>query len=246
MTETNNNPTGTLFGIGVGPGDPGLITLKAIEILGEVDDVFTASASEGEDSLAGTIAKPHLRPGVELKKLVFPMTKDAAVLENAWKINAETVIKRLKAGRSVAFLTLGDCLIYSTYSYLLRHLFALMPEAKVRSIPGIASYQSAAAKLNRPLTMGRETLTVLGGATDGHFETLCRSSDNLVILKSYRDIDDTVETLKKLGLAEKTALCSNISLEGETIVCGLEKQFDNPNSYFSLLLVNKRKNFKES
>jgi precorrin-2/cobalt-factor-2 C20-methyltransferase len=240
MTASDNKPAGTLYGIGVGPGDPGLITIKAVEILGIVDEVFTASASEGEDSLAGKIAQPHLRSTAELKKLVFPMTKDNDVLEKAWKNNAAEVAKCLKAGRSAAFLTLGDCLTYSTYAYLLRHLFDIMPDAKVESVPGITSYQLAAAKLNRPLVLGRETLTVLGGATDGNFESLCQTSDNLVILKPYRGTNDTLAILKRLGLADCTALCANLSLEGETIIDGLNKDFTQPKSYFSLMLVNKR------
>jgi precorrin-2/cobalt-factor-2 C20-methyltransferase len=239
MISTNDH-AGILYGIGVGPGDPELITAKAVRILGQVDDVFTASTSESEESLAGNIAAPHFRPGVKAKKLVFPMTKDGQRLVEAWIRNAETVVNTLDQGRSAAFLTLGDCLTYSTYAYLLRHLFDLRPEAKVISVPGITSYQLAAARLNRPLVLGQETLSIIGGSTDRGFDELCRASDNLVIMKPYRETTEVIEKLTTMGLAAKTALCTNLALDGEKIIDGLDRDFKEPGGYFSLLLVNKR------
>jgi precorrin-2/cobalt-factor-2 C20-methyltransferase len=240
-TFENTSQIGTLYGLGVGPGDPGLLTIAASKLLGEVDDIFTASSSANEDSLAAKIAAPYIKTGAVTTKLGFPMTSDRAVLESAWDRNANVVATSLKGGRSAAFLTLGDCLTYSTYSYLLKHLFKIMPEAKVVSIPGITSYQLAAARLNRPLVMGRETLTILGGASDEQeADSLARLSDNLVILKSYRETSAMIEKLKDMKVAGQAALCANLSLAGETVIDGLEENFTVPNSYFSLILVNKR------
>ncbi|MDR1111535.1 MAG: precorrin-2 C(20)-methyltransferase [Deltaproteobacteria bacterium] len=237
---THNDRAGTLYGLGVGPGDPRLITLRAVEVLGQVDEVFTASTSETEESLAGKIAAPHIRPQAGVRKLVFPMTSDGRRLEEAWLKNAVTVAETLDRGLSCAFLTLGDCLTYSTYAYLLSHLLDLRPGARVESVPGITSYQLAAARLNRPLVLGRENLAILGGATDSGFEELCRNSDNLVIMKPYRGTSGVIDRLRALGLASKTAFCANLALEGEMIVDGLEEGFKEPPGYFSLLLVNKR------
>ncbi|MDR2367049.1 MAG: precorrin-2 C(20)-methyltransferase [Deltaproteobacteria bacterium] len=236
-----NEGAGTLYGIGVGPGDPELITLKAVSVLGQVDRVFTASTSETEESLAGRIAAPHVREGVEVRKLVFPMTVDGRRLEAAWLKNAVTVAEVLDAGLSAAFLTLGDCLTYSTYAYLLRYLMDIRPSARVVSVPGIASYQLAAARLNRPLVLGRENLTIFGGGKMGEgFDALCRASDNMVIMKPYRDMAEAIGRLRAMGLAGKAALCANLSLGGELIIDGLDGGFAEPAGYFSLLLVNKR------
>jgi precorrin-2/cobalt-factor-2 C20-methyltransferase len=235
-----NQSVGVLYGIGVGPGDPLLITLKAVEVLGQVDEVFTASTSVTEESLAGKIAAPHVRSEVAVKKLVFPMTSDGQRLDAAWRENAETVAAVLDQGRSAAFLTLGDCLTYSTYAYLLRYLFDIKPAAKVVSIPGITSYQLAAAKVNRPLVLGRENLTIFGGSLDREFEELCRTSDNLVIMKPYRDIAKVITKLKEMGLASKTAFFSNLALDGELIIDGLDQDYQEPGGYFTLLVVNKR------
>jgi precorrin-2/cobalt-factor-2 C20-methyltransferase len=232
---------GVLYGVGVGPGDPGLITIKAVRILSEVDEIFTASSSSNEDSLAARIASPHLRPGATIRKLGFPMTADQAVLSAAWEDNARQVAATLRAGRSAAFLTLGDCLTYSTYAYLLQHLRRVMPEARVESVPGVASYQLAAARLNRPLVLGRESLAILGGSTGGpDEEAVLAAADNLAILKSYRDTPAMLAKLKALGLADRTALCANLALPGETVVDGVGDLKEPPKSYFTLMLVNKR------
>jgi precorrin-2/cobalt-factor-2 C20-methyltransferase len=169
------------------------------------------------------------------------MTSDKAVLEAAWDQNALTVAEVLSEGRSAAFLTLGDCLTYSTYGYLLKHLRRVMPRARVESVPGVTSYQLAAARLNRPLVQGRETLAVLGGSTDGpELEALLAGADNLAILKSYRETPAMLERLKAMGLLGRSALCANLALGGEAVIDGLDGLARLPESYFTLLLVNKR------
>ena len=239
MTEAS---PGILYGVGVGPGDPGLLTILAAEILGRVDMVLTASATTNEDSLAARIAAPHLRSDVPCRKLAFPMTTDRAVLEKAWDENAAIVAEILRSGLSAAFLTLGDCLTYSTYAYLLTHLRRVMPEAEIVSVPGITSYQLAAARLNRPLVQGRETLAVLGGAADGdETEALIKNADNLAILKSYRETPTMLTRLGELGLLDRSALCVNLGLPGEAVLDDLTVDRPHPpNSYFTLTLVNKR------
>ncbi|MDR3134553.1 MAG: hypothetical protein LBU69_00485, partial [Deltaproteobacteria bacterium] len=88
----------------------------------------------------------------------------------------------------------------------------------------------------------RENLSILGGALNDGFDELCQASDNLVIMKPYREMAVVIEKLKAMGLAHKAALCSNLALDGETIVDGLDKECLGPAGYFSLLLVNKRDN----
>jgi precorrin-2/cobalt-factor-2 C20-methyltransferase len=128
---------GTLYGIGVGPGDPDLITLKAVKTLAGVDVVFAAASTKNESSLALSIAGPHLRQGAETLRLDFPMTRDQAVLDAAWQDNARKVSGVLAQGKSAAFLTLGDPLTYSTFGYLLRTLNGLLAEIPIKVIPGV-------------------------------------------------------------------------------------------------------------
>ena len=106
---------GTLYGIGVGPGDPELITLKAMKILRKVAVVFAAASTKNNYSLAVDIASAHLPKDVPVKFIGFPMTRDKEILKTAWQDNARKVAEPLKKGKDVAFITLGDPMTYSTF-----------------------------------------------------------------------------------------------------------------------------------
>jgi precorrin-2/cobalt-factor-2 C20-methyltransferase len=232
---------GTLYGIGVGPGDPDLLTMRAVKTLNGADAVFTASSTKNEYSVARSIAAPHMREGIQAENLEFPMTADEAALKAAWRANAEKVAALLKSGKSCAFLTLGDCHTYSTFAYLLAALAEILPGAKVESVPGITSYQMAAARLNRPLCLHKEALTVISGTDDD--ESLARlldNAENVVIMKSYRGSDKVVSLLREKGLADKTAMCCNLGLPDEHIADGIGGELPERYPYFTLFLVNKR------
>jgi precorrin-2/cobalt-factor-2 C20-methyltransferase len=231
---------GTFYGIGVGPGDPDLITVKAVKILNQVDLVFTASSTKNEYSLARQIGLKYLKSGVEAIDLPFPMTEDEAVLKEAWRANAIQVADVLNSGRSAAFLTIGDCLTYSTYADLLPVLSEIIPKAPIVSVPGITSYQGAAARINLPLVMAKESLIVLSGGDEESLENALELGDNVAIMKMGHNRDRVVATLKKKNLADKTTLFSQLDLAEEKIVRGLDQELTDPPTYFSLLLVTKR------
>jgi len=229
---------GTLFGIGVGPGDPELLTIKAVRILGEVDLVFTAASPGNDYSIAQQIAEPHLKPGIEVRRLNFPMVGDEATLHAAWKANAEEIAEVLRQGRSAAFLTLGDSLTYSTYGYVLPYLAEILPAGAVVTIPGITSYQMAASRLNRPLVTGLESLTIMSGVEDPEkLGQLLDQTDNVAILKTYRTYDGIVDMLKKKNLLSKAVLYSKVGLPDEEIHCDLDKNPVDKPPYLSLMIV---------
>lgn len=180
---------GILYGIGVGPGDPDLLTMRAVKSLGEVDVILAASSSKNDYSIAHNIALPHLPSGVETLRLGFPMTRDADELQKAWENNAAAAAKVLRQGRNAAFLTLGDPLIFSTFGYLLRELLKLMPELEVRIEPGITSFQEAAAVSRTMLCSAGENFLLVSGVNSR--ERLVRDlrmADNAAILKAYRNL----------------------------------------------------------
>ena len=160
------NTLGTLYGIGVGPGDPELLTIKAARILGQVAAVFAASSSKNDHSIAQAIVAPHLPPGTAIIRLAFPMTRDTTALEAAWHANAVTMADRLATGRDAAFITLGDPMLYSTFAYVLPCLRTLLPGLTVTIIPGITSLQAAAAATGTPLAASGENLLVASGVDD--------------------------------------------------------------------------------
>ena len=230
---------GTLYGIGVGPGDPELLTLKAVNILHRVDLVLAASSSKNEYSIALDIARPHLHEGVPVAVLDFPMTRDKNALESAWEENARIAAEALLSGKDVAFLTLGDPMVYSTFGYLARTMSRLYPEIPVQVISGITSFQAAAAGNGVPLVESGENLLILSGVNDAHVLSDClEKADNTVILKSYRNFEAIKGVVEQHGLTDRSFFVSRIGLAGEVGKCALADAPEKPN-YLSLVVVKK-------
>jgi len=230
---------GTLYGIGVGPGDPDLITLKAVKILQKVDVVLAAASTKNEASLALSIAAPHLREGAEVVRLNFPMTRDQDVLDKAWRANADTVYALLQSGKSAAFLTLGDPLTYSTFGYLLRTLNGLLAAIPVEVVPGITSYQAAAAHTGRVLVESGESLAVVSGvASEDELTRALSGVQCAVILKAYKNLPVIKKVLAKLGLSDSSVFVTRLGHEGQEVISSLDAVPEKP-SYFSLILVRR-------
>jgi len=195
-----NKKTGTLYGIGVGPGDPDLITIKAAKILNQVDLVYAAASTKNDHSLAVNIARKHIPDSATVIRLKFPMTRDKDETRKAWTAHSQTIIAELEKGKNAAFLTLGDSMTYSTFGYILKHVNSLAPHIEVQTVPGITSYQAAAARLNTPLVEGEESLMVVSGVNGGHrLRELCGKPENVVFLKAYRNVTDIKAAIEESG-----------------------------------------------
>ncbi len=230
---------GTLFGVGIGPGDPELITLKAIRILKEVDQIFAAASSSNEYSIAKEIVSRHIPENTSVERLSFPMTRDRATLTKAWRANGEQVVKLLSQGRDVAFITLGDPLTYSTFCHLMRHVKELAPEVKIVTIPGITSYHAAAARLNTPIALGERGFYVVSGINGGGgIKGALERSDTVFVLKTYRKFASIQRTLDELGLSKRAILVKRLGLDGEEIIediTGIPEDEKMP--YLSLVVI---------
>lgn len=232
---------GTLYGVGVGPGDPELVTLKAVKILSHVAVVFAAASTKNTYSLAVEIVSPHLKQGVPVAYLGFPMTRDKKVLAAAWEKNGRRVIETLKNGKDAAFITLGDPLIYSTFGYILEAVRKAHPEIPIKIIPGITSYQAGAAATGRILVEGEESFSVTTGIGGGKsLRQVIDHTDNVVMLKVYRNYKEIFNTLNELDLAANSVLVSRCGLEGEEIVRNLKDRDNTPPHYMSHLIIKKR------
>ena len=132
---------GTLYGIGVGPGDPEWITVKGARTLAACRQVFVPRSSDATESVALQIARCYLKPDAVVHELLFPMTTDRGQLHESWQAAARQVLQPLEAGEDCCFLTLGDALFYSTYVFLLDELRRLRPELPIVTIPGVTAYQ---------------------------------------------------------------------------------------------------------
>jgi len=236
------NKTGTFFGIGVGPGDPELITMKAIRTLQQVDVVYAAASTKNSHSLAVNISKPHIPDTTPIHRLSFPMTTDRTVAQSAWERNADTIYQTLSKGLGAAFLTLGDPMTYSTYGYVLQYLKRIDPQLRAVTVPGITSYQAAAARLNVPLVEGEESLLVVSGATGGdRLRALTMKPENVVFLKAYRNVPDIIQAI---GESDFDYRCMGVSKCGQTdekIILEITEFENRTPDYWTLIIAKKNK-----
>lgn len=236
-----STPMGTLHGIGVGPGDPDLMTLKACKVLSRVDVVFAAASSRNHHSLALEIARPHIPAATPVEMLPFPMTRDRRETVRAWEANARRIVAELAAGRDVAFLTLGDSLTYSTFGYLMDYVRRAAPAAEVRTVPGITSYQAAASRLNTTLVEGEGALMVLSGAMGGdRLRLLKEKPETVVFLKAYRNLGDICAALEESGEYPYCVGVKNCCQPNEEIVADLDELCRQKPDYWTLVIAKKK------
>lgn len=232
--------TGTLFGIGVGPGDPELIPIKAVRILAMVDIAFTAASAKNDYSLAVEISRSHIPERITIETLHFPMSKNPTIKEKAWHQNAARVADVLESGKNAAFLTLGDPLTYSTFGYLIRHLKAGWPHLSICTIPGITSYQAAAAATNQPLVEGEESLMIMSGVHGGdRLQRMAEEPDNVVFLKAYRNVESICRALEEAGMLPGFTAVANCSTEKERIYTDLKQLEQQEPNYWTLIIAKK-------
>ncbi len=191
--------TGSLHLVGVGPGDPDLLTLKAARLLGSVPVV--AYPTTGEDSaLALSIAAPHLNPVAERLPVAIPMTLERGPAQAAYDGAADAILVHLRAGRDVAWLCEGDPLFYGSAMYLVTRVGA---EAAVAVVPGVTSMTAAAAAIGRPLAARNEMLKVLPAPLDdATLRAELAATPAAAIIKVGRHFDRVRALLAEAGHAD--------------------------------------------
>ena len=227
----------TLYGIGVGPGDPELLTLRAVSVLRRVRIVVGPRPRIGDDSLASRIALPHLSPDARREELVFPMTRDHAALKAAWDAAAGRILELLAEG-DVAFLTLGDASLYSTWTYLRSAVLAIAPRQAVETIPGITSFAAAAARSGRALAEGDQALVVVPWAASDERAWLrpaLQAGASAAFLKVADRLPELDASLRQTGRTD-SVLVSRATLPEERITFGWQEMPAVGNGYLSVVL----------
>ncbi|MBP5750679.1 MAG: precorrin-2 C(20)-methyltransferase [Firmicutes bacterium] len=222
---------GMIYCIGVGPGDPELLTLKAVQLIREAD-VIAVPGKEPKESVAYRIAAGAV-PEIMDKTLAavpMPMTKDSAVLEKAHREGAKQLEKYVDEGITVVYLTLGDPSVYCTFSYLQRYLEE--DGYGVEHVPGITSFTAAAARLGIPLTEWDEPLRVLPAVHSGTEEL--QQKGTLVLMKSASRMKEVKDLLRNAG--KDVSCVINCGMENEQICRSLDEIPDDA-GYFSLLIA---------
>lgn len=220
---------GILYGIGVGPGDPELMTLKAVSTI-RACDIIAIPQKKREECLAlriATGAVPELAR-MPILEIHMPMTKDPEILSQAYRAGRDALIAQLQAGKTVGFLTLGDPSVYSTYMYL--HRLVLDQGYDARIIPGVPSFCAAAAALGEALCLGDEQLHVIPGSY-GQIEALSYPGTKIIM---KNDSPELRELLRKKPCDVTTV--EKCGLPDQKIYRGTEA-LPEDKSYFRLMIV---------
>jgi precorrin-2/cobalt-factor-2 C20-methyltransferase len=239
---SNKKPRiGRLYGVGVGPGDPELMTLKASRILSQVPVIFVPKKAEQGESIAESIVG-NLSPRIEPKivGLVLPMLRDREQLADYWRKAVESMWQYLKNGEDCAFVNVGDPLLYGTFVHILETLQKSHPEVEVEVIPGISSINAAAARAVIPLASNDERIAIISGNREDKVirETL-ENFDTVVFMKMNTVFDKLLIILEELNLIEKCVYVRRCTTQEEEIIWDISRLKGKKVDYFSLLIVRK-------
>ncbi len=221
---------GTLYGVGVGPGDKKLLTLQAVETLQNADVIFVPNM--GGENTALKIASEY----IESKEKIYcelPMTRDKSLLKKSHEECADIICNRLIEGKNGAFITLGDPTVYSTYMYI--HEIVLKRGFSAKIINGITSFCAAAAKLNISLCDGEEALHIIP-ASYKNTKELLKLRGNKVLMKSGKSIGEVVKNLDELNMLDNAKMVECCYMENEKLYTNL-REINTDNSYFSVIIV---------
>lgn len=219
------NGKGKLYGIGVGPGDPELLTLKAVRLLRECDVVAAPDGERTAYQIAGRFAE-----GKPTLFCSLPMTRDKAAMAESHRAAADEICALLDEGKTVAFLTLGDPSIYSTYWYIHRLVAARGCAAEL--VPGVPSFCAAAAALGRALCEGSEPLHILPASHGAEIP----EHGSLVLMKAGKSMPETCAALERAGRLRDAALVERCGMAGERVCTDLSA-LEEAAGYFSVILV---------
>jgi precorrin-2/cobalt-factor-2 C20-methyltransferase len=226
------------YGIGTGPGDSSLLTIKAVDTLKNVDILYTPEAQKEGKSLALSIVEPYLNDKIEIKQKHFPMSFNSVEKTEAWDDIAKEIQEDIENGKNVGFITLGDPMIYSTYVYIMERLIG---KIDVETIPGISSFSNIASNQNFPLVMDKEPLIIIPCTTDEEkIDYALENYNSIVLMKIYKNFEKIIAKIEKNNLMDHAILVSNSSLGSEKVYKNLRDiDLSKKVSYFSTILINK-------
>ncbi|MGE7692627.1 precorrin-2 C(20)-methyltransferase [Lysinibacillus sp. NPDC094177] len=231
---------GILYGLGVGPGDPELITVKAFRVIQESPVIAYPKKLKGSKSYAHRIVDVYINPEEkDMLGLVFPMTKDEAVLEREWTKSVELVYEKLKEGKDVAFVTEGDPLLYSTFIHMMKLMQDMHPEVEIQTVPGISSFNGSASRLGIALADGDDRVAIIPAHDDyDAMREAIESHDAVVFIKVAKVIDLMLEVLRDLDLLDKASVVTKVTSD-EEIIWDVRELDGVDLEYLTLMVVRK-------
>jgi precorrin-2/cobalt-factor-2 C20-methyltransferase len=236
-----------LICVGCGPGDPELLTVKAVNAIKNADLIMCPTSREGKPSIALSVVSSLLEHGKnqEIVNLVFPMTKDKDTLENTWQKNSQIIAKNVLSGKKVVYLTVGDPYLYSTWIYLHREISAKYPDINISVIPGIVSMFTFASKVGISLAEGSEKMAVIPSCYDlTKVKEIAKNCDTMVFLKDGRYFDQVIQLLREAEFSDDSifAIGQDLDTDKEIVrklTLGQVTKDTMTSKYFSIMVVKR-------
>jgi precorrin-2/cobalt-factor-2 C20-methyltransferase len=230
---------GKLYGIGTGPGDPELITVKAVRILKSADVIIVPESGIERGSIALEIAGVYFNDKAEVVTLTFPMIHDENERERNRKENAMVIRSLVESGKTTVFLTLGDPMLYSTYIYILEHLADAGIE--IETVPGVTSFCATASASNTVLAMQNEELRIVPLSRDTDIARHLIDGENIVFMKVSSDNERLADELNRAGAGIDCVIASKCGRDEENISSDINMLYGNI-PYMTTVLVKKKGN----
>ena len=244
--EFANNPTasdlGSFRGIGVGPGMPGLIPVVAWRFVQEADIILLPRAKSAKRSVARNCLPPHQIPEDRFRDFEFATESDRTLLAEHYSRQADEIGQEIRAGKKVAYLTIGDPLTYSTYIYILRALKERFPETLCRTYPGVTSYSALAAATGFALGEGKERV-LISPCPDARLELrrLIEAHDVVVLLKIGERLPMVLRLLSEMEIGDQCVFGSHVGMDSEILKFGTSEMNGTDSSgYLSTMLIRRK------
>jgi precorrin-2/cobalt-factor-2 C20-methyltransferase len=235
-----------LFCVGCGPGDPELLTIRALNLITEADVIFVPTSKLDKPSIALSIVAKYIKETTKIINLVFPMVKDKDALKDYWKKNTFEISQMVRTGKKTLYLTVGDPSLYSTWIYIHRELKKNHKDIEIEIIPGITSIFAFAAESKLSLVEGNEHLSIVPACYDlNKVKNTVKASDTIVFLKDGRYFDNVIEMLSDSGFGEETqiAIAQDVSTKENILeikhLKDLKGKKQPSQKYFSIMVVKR-------
>ncbi len=239
MTQTD--VTGIFYGIGVGPGPEGYLPVAALDALNKAEIIYVPKSRGSDQSIAIQCLTGINIDKQKFREIEFTMATDRSLLSTHYSELAETIATDLKKGISVAYLTIGDTMTYSTYGYLLAALLDQLPKLPHRTFPGITSYSAAASALAWPLGEGKERILILPCPDSP--ESLRKdieSHDVVILMKIGTRLEWVLSLLNEMQISKNCSFARRIGLPGELLTNDIiNLQISQATGYLATLLIRK-------
>ena len=230
---------GRFYGLGVGPGDPELLTVRAQRLLQQIGVICYTQLDNGAPSFALGVVSSLVSGDAEMVPITIP-SDDSPVSHETWHIAAQQIGDRLRQGLDVAFITEGDAMLYSEYPHLLEHLQAENPDLDSEVVPAVPSVMAAAASSGIPLVSQGQRLAILPAVygIDDLREAIA-NFDTIVLMETDQNLMRALANLESLGLAGHAIYVRQASTASERVIHDISKLSAEDLDYFSLLIIKR-------